>query len=445
MCVPGLQMNTKMKKNNKNPKKGNAKPQSMRSANLWESMVTNPAMVEPVRTPSSCPYTGAVRTFMRTIEISSTGNDTPFDFIVRPSLRNTLALAGAAAPAGAQTDRWRGFLTANNNDRGGYFHSLRGSLSYYDSAGNLLCEQHSLVDAAENLDYFDIIQTATPTYRITVAGKMSKIQIWTRSAGVWTAGPAASTAPPAAIYNIAVASMDAIAITIQHPGVELYDTSLTYTSGVGFWSPSGPRLYSLFSTDAVRLGDVSTYRVTALSALVTYSGNMFNNGGVLAAARTRERYSYVDPSPYESLTRLQDHSYRGPLKEGGYVWWLPYSLEELDFRCPFDSEGGTELRVAGEFADETGALQVTLTAVVEFYSPLQIFEHEVGPPLTDAFVLAYHGLDLFPAALCNPSHTKTLSRAIRKAAAAAARLGKGVGSFLISHPEVAEELFAMLA
>jgi hypothetical protein len=176
-----------------------------------------------------------------------------------------------------------------------------------------------------------------------------------------------------------------------------------------------------------------------MSVLASFTGNQFNDGGVIAAARTRASYTFTG-QPYESLTQLQDHSYNGPIKTGAYAWWLPYSIEELEFRDFFEQTLGTELRMAGIFEDAAGQLKISLAMTVEFYSPLQIFEHEPGPPLTDAFIQAYHALDHFPACTCNPSHSNILKGILSRAAKAA----KGGGNFLLKHPEIVTALFAAL-
>lgn len=199
--------------------------------------------------------------------------------------------------------------------------------------------------------------------------------------------------------------------------------------------------YDLFQTQAVELGQIEGYVVPAMSILATYSGNKFNSGGVIASARVRPGYK-AGPDVYESLVQLTDHVYRGPMETGTYVWYLPTTLHELESRGVYDAvrDDLTSLIVAGQFTDPEGSLQITLSEVVEFYSPKQIFEKEVSPPLTDEFVIAYHALDSLPAGLCNPEHKELLRKLIENGLKAARKGGK----FLIAHPELLSALASAL-
>lgn len=408
----------------------------------WERMVANPLINEPVRTPSSSPFTGAVRTFVRTLSVSSGGNASPFSLSVRPSIQNTMALERATPIP--FPDNWA--LAVEDAIITEFLFKGRqvmaGQLGLYDTDAESvrpIAEVETVIDD-DGLPYYPISGAANTYMRVQFAGIAVKVGTSYRTAaGVWLGddtGSALSGSYVSAAYR---------------PGVVFtglrFTTSPTSKMSFGMSSVSGDTVtapatacYDIFQTDAITLGRVSTYRVTALSILASYSGNMFNNGGLIAAARVRKNYCYDENTPYNSLTKLQDHAYRGVLKDGAYVWWLPYSLDELNFRSPYSPVDDTELRMAGIFEDLSGQLQLTLTMTVEFYSPLQIFEHKVGPPLLDAFTAAYHILDGVPAATCNPKHTEILKGVLGTAKKAAG----GAANLLTKHPELAYALLAMI-
>jgi len=177
----------------------------------------------------------------------------------------------------------------------------------------------------------------------------------------------------------------------------------------------------------------------ALSILATYSGDFLNNGGVIVGARTQPRYSTNDV-PYNAITKLQDHKYQGAMVEGVHGWWLPYSYEEMDYRIDLlGNSEATALRVAGQFANANGALVITLNAVVEFYSPLQIFGHSPGPFSSDEYLELLHTMDRLPAFTCNPNHREIFGQLWDKAVG----FTRSGVKYLVEHPEVAAKIAAM--
>lgn len=408
----------------------------------WEKMVVNPLVNQPARTPSLSPFTGAVRAFTRTISIQAAGAGDKFAFTLRPSLRDTFMVqrdVGLVLPAAPNWKLYNSAISATSemiNSR----NALAGELTLTDiSTGAKLGVYDSSYDPSAKVPYWAISGDATTSIDVTVNGRGMAFSVYWREAGVWS-GPTTSPAMGGPLRVLPRVAFDGLLIGVLQPEGGTY--------GVGFAPSPAPgtlptlladQSYNLFDTPAVELSQVTSFRITAASFLASYSGNMFNNGGVIAAARTRADHYYND-TPYQALTKLQDHSYRGVLKDGAYCWWLPYSLEELEFKDPHSSDWQTELKCAGEFADASGNLALTLCLVVEFHSPLQIFEHNTGPPLTDAFVKLYHDLDTYPAATCNPAHEDILSKVMKNAKKGL----KNAGNYLIGHPEAAMALLSMV-
>jgi len=411
----------------------------------WEKMVTNPWGSRCVRTPSQSPFTGAARMFTRTLTVNSSGPKSRFAVTARPDLQNTLSIQRSdpiVLPDGGHMDSKKVgpsstiFSTGLGQDAS----VMVGELQILTIQGNRLGELETEYDDTVDLCFWPISIVANESWDFSLVGQGLTTYVYVRalSTGEWQHH--ASHSLKTGFANItgtsATVAIDGIAVTVLSPGDQPY--SLNFG---GFQEPpvlGNAACYDFFTTDATTLSQVASYRVTALSVLATFTGNQFNDGGVISAARTRSGYFYPG-LPYESLTRLTDHRYYGKAKDGAYAWWLPYSLDELNFRRPFTSRDETELRVAGIFDDADGQLQLTISMVVEFYSPLQIFEHKPGPSLNDSFQMAYHAMDTFPAATCNPAHTKILKGILGKAADGA----RGAAKLMLAHPELLASLMAV--
>jgi len=377
--------------------------------------------------------------FTRTLTIDSSGSNSRFHVSARPALQNTLSIGRIAAivvPVGANVTNLHYNVTSDTITPVGWasFNILSGEATVFDSTGQNHGEVETAYDVANKLCYYPFSMNSGESVTTFFQGYGTVFKVWLREGGAWVERASATLARgDNQATAVAGAACDGIAIGLASPkgsGSFAFSFSVPPSADTSV-------CYDTFSTDAVTLGQVSQFRVTALSVLATFTGNQFNDGGVIAAARVRKGYAY-NGLPYESLTQLTDHRYFGKAKEGAYTWWLPYSIDEMDFKEPADIPTETELRVAGIFDDADGQFQLTVSMVVEFYSPLQIFEHKIGPPITDDFERIYHALDSMDAATCNPSHSSIIKKALGKSANAA----KGLAKTVASHPELLAALLA---
>lgn len=410
-------------------------------------MIINPAeCTEIVRSPADFAMVGDVKCFTRTFQLKATdlADGVNFSMTMSPSIQNFFSVSTSAALTSAV--------------------GLRGNSDGL-SATDLLSD-HFL---GGSIDFWPVLNPTSPaTTRISSqnhAGKigfritggpgdileMSFAPAYTTVLTVWFFDINTNTWLNMGTYFTDKNSAPWVPYTVPL-GVNLEGIAIQCSAGIpscsfdirttpGCTVPGDVHNHSLYSSDAVLLGRVERYRVTAMSMKVTYSGDFLNNGGVIVASRTQPTYVEND-KPYDALTKLQDHKYQGAMVQGAYVWWLPYSYEEMDYRSVGVSPAkATQLRVAGEFANANGAVVVTLTCVVEFYSPLQIFCHEPGPFSSDQYLELLHALDRIPAATCNPSHSELFSSLWEKGVSAAR---SGV-QFLLEHPEIALKLAGLLA
>lgn len=409
-------------------------------------MIINPSECsELVRSPADFAMTGDIKCFTRTFQLkaSQLADQTNFSMTISPAISNFFSLStdqqfNPGVPFRATSD---GFAQAQAPG-GNLFCS--GTLELYPDlqptdlpVNSVGSEEHAgkigwQINAAAGEIVNIAIPESTPA-RFVIWFFDGVTNSWLNM-GTYDAEAQVTYVP----FTVPVGAFCAgIAIQCGRNAASS-NIDMKFTAG---WSvPQGVHLHKLYDSDAVLLGKVERYRVTALSALVSYSGDFLNNGGVIASARTQPHYSYNEV-PYDALTRLQDHKCQGPLLEGQYVWWLPYSYEEMDYRTDLLApSNATALRVAGQFANATGAVVVTVCCVVEFYSPLQIFSHEPGPYSSDAYLALLHALDRLPAATCNPEHTELFSKLWDKGISAA----KSGVQFLMENPAILAKIAAMI-
>lgn len=407
-------------------------------------MLINPAECnEIVRSPADFAMVGDVKCFTRTFQLKATDlvDTSNFSFTVSPSIVNFFSLTAGApfqpgVPFRGASDGLSPYPLGNNYYLGGTI-DLWPILNPTEAAQNTMSSQTYKgkigfrVDGGAGEAIEIALTSETPT-QFTVWFHDDVTNTWLNMGTIMSEPGMGFT-----IFTVGVGVvLDAISIQC---GSTAGSVAANFRFSSGIVIPQDVHQHSLYNSDAVLLGQVERYRVTALSVLATYSGDFLNNGGVIAAARTQPKYAFNDV-PYTSLTKLQDHKYQGPMVDGAYVWWLPYSYEEMDYRTDTLAHSqATQLRVAGQFANANGALQITVSAVVEFYSPLQIFSHEPGPFSSDEYLELLHALDKIPAATCNPGHREVFS-ALWDKGLSLARSGVG---YLIEHPEMIAKMAAL--
>lgn len=399
----------------------------------WAKMLINPGEAKTVHGPVTAPFTGDSLAFTRTVEFDAAsfpqGN---FDLTLRPTLANTLTInsgTGVVFEIGDMLSDSAGMVKSPSNTFALGYYPVMFTALINGQNGDLKGVATTVI---QSNGMYAFEWEMTGTYLLRVVGLFVAAKLVYRQNNVWLMGSTVSQA------GIAIPACDAWGVVIQTPSSD-HGIAFSVTQSAGPASTiAAPSVYNAFSTHAIDLSGVEQYRIAAMSALVSYTGNQFNNGGVIAAARVRPGYAYPN-APFESLTQLTDHSYNGPLKDGAYVWWRPSSVSELDFIGPLDQAAGTTLRVAGKFADPNGSIKITLKLVVEFYSRLQIFSRDVFPPMIDDYTIEFVRLECLPAATCNPSHSEIFKRLVKGAAQAA----KSSAQYALANPELVRSMLNM--
>jgi hypothetical protein len=159
-------------------------------------------------------------------------------------------------------------------------------------------------------------------------------------------------------------------------------------------------------------GVVMEVRPVAMAVLVTYMGTTLNNGGEISisyvpAELLANNYFQNNNTGvgqlqlYENLRNL-DNSYDGPLKDGAYCIWAPYSGEDLDLYTVdgMNSHPYPGIICSGIFTPDAtvGSLTTTVRVetyiVYEFVTKYTMFEtiHQPGSQSTiDAALSALKG------------------------------------------------------
>lgn len=408
-------------------------------------MLIGPGAHPAVRCPSYTATPVSLATFSRTYSLTASGADQQFAMYARPTINDFFSMKGGTTAQAV--DQLKVVLEVTPNGGKAQLSDLPGGVA---ADQKFLGEQLiPIVNGGVRMNWtstkvgtLNFLNLRNPTSSQTLV----KVTSW------HSGGSSAFT------YNM-FPNSEQLVTALATAGVNTWqglEISVASVSG-SFFGPGGTGSVTVefLDVDATSISMtefaqpliadrwvdtnnyVQFYRVTALSMLASYRGNMLENAGMIAGARVPSHWRPNGATMYESLCRLPPSDFhKNPLQEGAYVWRLPYDLQEWEF-IPVnrDPEVLTNLVIAGYFGDADAGLDITVTAVVEFYSPLQLFERNPCPAFTDAYELALRSLLELPPATCNPAHDK-LVRLLKSGAAGAAKALRLSAAFARAHPEL---------
>ncbi len=167
--------------------------------------------------------------------------------------------------------------------------------------------------------------------------------------------------------------------------------------------------------------EISIGRVTQMSCLITNTSSALQNGGTISLGRVPAHFDIFSPEPHEAISKLDYlRVYSGPLSNGGYMYWHPVQDEEIrlnDINQMSEIYQGSEKLFAYLDGWPPGAsVRVTYRWTVEFYSPKQLFEKILTPPMSPAYNSILYALSMMPSATENPSHIEDFKRYVKQAA-----------------------------
>lgn len=167
--------------------------------------------------------------------------------------------------------------------------------------------------------------------------------------------------------------------------------------------------------------EISVGRVISMTCLITNTSSALANGGVITLARVPCAFDPFAADPGQAMSTLDaSRVYSGPAATGGYMWWSPKQLEEMSLNNVGQMHdiyrGSDRLFAYLSGWPAGGSVRVVYTWTVEFYSPKQIFEKTLTPPMTQSYNDLTHSLSLMPSAMCNPTHIESLTAWVKAAA-----------------------------
>lgn len=167
--------------------------------------------------------------------------------------------------------------------------------------------------------------------------------------------------------------------------------------------------------------------ILAQSLLLTAEMSDINNGGMLSIARvpagspigmdsTQNQSSINTNNWYEWLASLSNNNYDGPVKDGGYSWYLGED-ETAYFYRPIDNYFSKELPyLASEFTvipslAESAVVRIKISSIVQFTTTASIYDQRPSCYLSDRDFM-HHVLSLIPASYSNGRHKEALKKAL---------------------------------
>lgn len=402
-------------------------------------MMMIPAESKLVKAPTLFPKTGATRHFTRTFTLESTAPNQNFGLKLSPDIRNFYSHHVGDTNYALTND-----LVANFEGSGGGQGIFRISDATPNNQGAYVEDAVFDVNAVDRAGFSSFFWNTTKTgnlYNVVIRSIYSfgtTVTVRVFHNGTYTDYVVRVWDDPSgftALLSSGADTWEGIGFKCDSPiTAKFIDTAATSITLNSLTRP-------LISDELIERGQLSTYRVSAMSVLCSYRGNLLENSGVIAGLRAPSDWAPEATSLYSAITKVPDFMGKGPLIKGMYTWWLPMDMSELDFRSVnLTHVDGTSLYIGGVFTDMGGALEVTVDIVVDFFSPLQIFERVPFPALTDPYVRMIHELAALPAVTCNPSHIEVLRKGVTKAAKAV-KSGVSYGvEFAKAHPEYVELL-----
>lgn len=192
------------------------------------------------------------------------------------------------------------------------------------------------------------------------------------------------------------------------------------------------------------------YRVNAASMLLTYRGNMLENGGSLGSLcyRGGQPFQYNGLNTYQGVTETPG-SFDGPLTTGTYGFWAPLDERDMILReVPAVNRFDFPYMVcAGVVAtpSQLNALRLRVVFHYEFVSAAQLWEYKIGG--LDERVIAHANAVIanMPQTMENPLHLAKIGEMLKNVVRKGAQmLHDGVG-WVVSNQGAIQATAGLLA
>lgn len=370
--------------------------------------------------PALSPFTGASRHLRRITTLKATGANQQFAVKLQPTLSEFLAFGVAVPSIGHQllvtgsmavpkftsgANHPMGQLYANARDRAPAILVASTPIPGHGGVPDN-CYGYSVLStvAVSNLTV-NVVSNTTAQF---IVHKIDRVGVHTTEDMITIKGQSVLFTGP---------STNAIGQTL-YMGVEVILGEVSYnmraSANMDIIMPLDLNVMNVVNDEWIERGQVSQHRISSMSVLASYRGNAIESAGVIAGALIRGLPARNGVEPlYDIVARQPEKAYNGPLQNGCYAYWVPQDINELDFD---DEPPTTTIMLAGTFVDAGGALEITVDVIVDFYSPLQIFEKIPFPPMNDAAANALHYLNTLNPVMCNPKHWGNIKRILGEGA-----------------------------
>lgn len=194
-------------------------------------------------------------------------------------------------------------------------------------------------------------------------------------------------------------------------------------SGSFLAAPAGAQMGLAPSSRTINLSTLAgvdklrSFRIAGQSLLLTYTGNMLNNGGEIAIARVAASWAPdVGKSVYESLVLLpKTRRYVGKVAKGAHCFWVPETVEDFDPKLYGLGYNAVErptykIVAAGSLDDPTESVMLQLETIVEFQSDAPSYASVSYAPPWNNFDVALYALANINPCGENPGHIKRIKK-----------------------------------
>lgn len=400
-------------------------------------MMTSPGTSKAVRAPAISPYIASNTHVRRVLDVNGPAtNGGSYGVFVKPNNIFPYATSGALTVFPAVS----GPLSLHNdpaipvNEIGGgckmYVNSAGSTTSYLSSNVNYAGTTYSAWPISMPAGTYAAQMTIPQSEYSSAVGTQYYFRIYAGVAGIWTAlcsvqsvsvagvFPAfACTVPVGGSFSLAVVRTDSVGTPANPQSNIAGAVFLFYPDGQ--MQPTGSMV--AFSDDhakIVNLEDSQTlsHRIVAMSMLVSNLSSDLNNQGriVIGRADPRVMSNYTTLAEAQAaLSRLPDASrvYDGPLRDGGYTWYMPDDIASYEPAVKYHSTDPNNLLACVISGMDTtdGSIRIIIDYIVEFYTPNQLLSRSPSPVWDDRLLGVFSELLCSPAASANFAHAALVS------------------------------------
>lgn len=419
----------------------NVKRQETTPSLKYANMMANPGSAQPTRAPALTPYLASQSHIRRVLDVTASETQQGYGMVVMspnapiPYLESNLVPRIPTAGNATFSFVTNGAAYLNVNGMNATFQCTDGKAvirSAYVTAGAVTLPAYELSQTTGNYALqFQQNSGTTLAYPQFVAAYGLVAGVWTIMSPVTAVIAAGHTVNITVTVPAAGATYFAL-ITCDGAGTLLANSNATSARGIVRYYGFGFKPATVNSTASppqhhigdriISLGDqeIVNHRIVAMSCLVTNMAASLNDSGRIVIGRSNANIllGSTVPEMQSSLAALPDVSrvYDGPLRDGGYAWYLPENLEDYEpitAGRPYSEDNSL---VAIYNMDPTnGVIRIVIDYIVEFYTPNQLVQRDLSPHWDDQLMCMYRALYLEPAASANFAHAALISGALAAA------------------------------